>query len=457
MWCTGLRGISQFPPFLHFIHPKAMGYEVNFDAIAKNLGFSNAGEAFCVLAQAVSKKKDYLPPVTGSLRIIVNEVLHSPVPTGPYFVEIFVGDQKEVLQTKECPVIAPIDPSEEGAVAEIVRSTSVPRNVAVLALRRSSEEISASDLTLNSVDLSGEANQLERNSSNPKWHELLKFKSVTLDDVLTIQLKVIVSDNDGSCRDYHVDLNIDGEDFTSICEHSEGKRCRKIGSVVGETRITVKDVVQHPNFLLTLTQPQKSMVERYSCPPLVDSLGENPTLLSISIDASHFPLMWPQPARSICETQVFPRHVMMMTRGTQGDVQPFVALARGLAETFGWLVTIVTELAFRDFIKSNSNVRNGAIRFRPSGGDTGMVISSGISKWAIQLQSGFAQATMLALAEAEFFPSEPLLYYWAQTMKPNLIIYSFTLCSLAILIGESIGIPILGFFPFSFNSFESQK
>eukprot|EP01126_Amoeba_proteus_P066699 TRINITY_DN9707_c0_g1_i2.p1 TRINITY_DN9707_c0_g1~~TRINITY_DN9707_c0_g1_i2.p1 ORF type:complete len:565 (-),score=112.25 TRINITY_DN9707_c0_g1_i2:19-1527(-) len=155
--------------------------------------------------------------------------------------------------------------------------------------------------------------------------------------------------------------------------------------------------------------------------------------------------MWPQPARSICETQVFPRHVMMMTRGTQGDVQPFVALARGLAETFGWLVTIVTELAFRDFIKSNSNVRNGAIRFRPSGGDTGMVISSGISKWAIQLQSGFAQATMLALAEAEFFPSEPLLYYWAQTMKPNLIIYSFTLCSLAILIGESIGIPILGF------------
>ena len=30
--------------------------------------------------------------------------------------------------------------------------------------------------------------------------------------------------------------------------------------------------------------------------------------------------------------------VFMMTRGTRGDVQPFLALARGLAEELGWLV-----------------------------------------------------------------------------------------------------------------------
>ena len=30
--------------------------------------------------------------------------------------------------------------------------------------------------------------------------------------------------------------------------------------------------------------------------------------------------------------------VFMMTRGTRGDVQPFVALARGLAQELGWLV-----------------------------------------------------------------------------------------------------------------------
>lgn len=48
---------------------------------------------------------------------------------------------------------------------------------------------------------------------------------------------------------------------------------------------------------------------------------------------------------------------MLITRGTQGDVQPFVALARGLAETYGWLVTIVTELHYREFVKSHSNVQ----------------------------------------------------------------------------------------------------
>ena len=31
----------------------------------------------------------------------------------------------------------------------------------------------------------------------------------------------------------------------------------------------------------------------------------------------------------------------MMTRGTRGDVQPFVALARGLAERLGWLAALM--------------------------------------------------------------------------------------------------------------------
>ena len=52
----------------------------------------------------------------------------------------------------------------------------------------------------------------------------------------------------------------------------------------------------------------------------------------------------------------FEHHVMITTRGTRGDVQPFLALARGLAETYGWLVTIVTELNYIDFIKIYSTV-----------------------------------------------------------------------------------------------------
>jgi hypothetical protein len=27
-----------------------------------------------------------------------------------------------------------------------------------------------------------------------------------------------------------------------------------------------------------------------------------------------------------CDTQKYPKHVMMITRGTQGDVQPFVGM-----------------------------------------------------------------------------------------------------------------------------------
>jgi hypothetical protein len=52
----------------------------------------------------------------------------------------------------------------------------------------------------------------------------------------------------------------------------------------------------------------------------------------------------------------YEKHVMMTTRGTRGDVQPFLALARGLAEKYGFLVTIMTELHYMDFVRSNSQV-----------------------------------------------------------------------------------------------------
>ena len=67
----------------------------------------------------------------------------------------------------------------------------------------------------------------------------------------------------------------------------------------------------------------------------------------------------------------FPRHVFMMTRGTRGDVQPFVALARGLCNEFGWLVTICTEASFREFVVQKcGDITNGAVQYLCSGGDT---------------------------------------------------------------------------------------
>ena len=46
-------------------------------------------------------------------------------------------------------------------------------------------------------------------------------------------------------------------------------------------------------------------------------------------------------------TKAYPVHVFMMSRGTRGDVQPYVALARGMASLRGWLITLCTEESWR--------------------------------------------------------------------------------------------------------------
>eukprot|EP00746_Dinoflagellata_sp_MGD_P082402 gnl/MRDRNA2_/MRDRNA2_327179_c0_seq1.p1 gnl/MRDRNA2_/MRDRNA2_327179_c0~~gnl/MRDRNA2_/MRDRNA2_327179_c0_seq1.p1 ORF type:complete len:540 (-),score=70.45 gnl/MRDRNA2_/MRDRNA2_327179_c0_seq1:52-1620(-) len=142
----------------------------------------------------------------------------------------------------------------------------------------------------------------------------------------------------------------------------------------------------------------------------------------------------------------FPKHAMIMTRGTRGDVQPFVALARGLAEELGWMVTIATELRWRSFVKQNSaDLKRGKIRYRPSGGDTMKRIDGPLAKWALECGHALVQAVMLARSEAEFFDSEPAFYHWASELKPDVIIYGFTLTHIALVLSEALQIPILGF------------
>ena len=78
-----------------------------------------------------------------------------------------------------------------------------------------------------------------------------------------------------------------------------------------------------------------------------------PTQLHIEI--VHTPDGWPKPRESpYNDISKFDKHVMIITRGTRGDVQPFLALAIGLAEQRNWLVTICTELAYKSFIRSHS-------------------------------------------------------------------------------------------------------
>lgn len=63
-----------------------------------------------------------------------------------------------------------------------------------------------------------------------------------------------------------------------------------------------------------------------------------PIMLETKLIQTSLPESWPQPLPSQDSmrhalTEQYPRHVLIITRGTRGDVQPFIALARGLAGT----------------------------------------------------------------------------------------------------------------------------
>eukprot|EP01126_Amoeba_proteus_P058626 TRINITY_DN7584_c0_g2_i3.p1 TRINITY_DN7584_c0_g2~~TRINITY_DN7584_c0_g2_i3.p1 ORF type:complete len:342 (+),score=49.38 TRINITY_DN7584_c0_g2_i3:368-1393(+) len=170
-------------------------------------------------------------------------------------------------------------------------------------------------------------------------------------------------------------------------------------SCIGETELTIGQLIERPQMTLLLG-------DRETGSPTTDTKRKCPTRINVKIhDTKDFHPLWGLPRESIHNPNDYPKHVMIVTRGTRGDVQPFVALGRGLAEMRGWMVTIVTELPYRDFIKSYSKVTKGCIRFRPSGGDTTRKIDKPLAKWAMQNKSEIMQAAMLARSEVEFFDS----------------------------------------------------
>jgi hypothetical protein len=92
--------------------------------------------------------------------------------------------------------------------------------------------------------------------------------------------------------------------------------------------------------------------------PVTDPKGGFPTQLKIKVmyKAETHPEDWPVPKAHFYDMSQYPKHIMMISRGTQGDVQPFMAMARGLAEDKGWMVTFVTEQHFKPFVLRNSSV-----------------------------------------------------------------------------------------------------
>jgi len=140
--------------------------------------------------------------------------------------------------------------------------------------------------------------------------------------------------------------------------------------------------------------------------------------------------------------------VMLFTRGTRGDVQPFLALARGLVLHHGCEVTLVTELNFKQFVKNaRQGLPEGSLRFRPSGGDTMLKVSSDLNRWVMNRGQHLdaIQALILSRSEVEFFPSEGCFYHWAWEEQPDFIVFGFTITHIAMLVSEALSIPIVGF------------
>jgi len=141
----------------------------------------------------------------------------------------------------------------------------------------------------------------------------------------------------------------------------------------------------------------------------------------------------------------------MMTRGTRGDVQPFVALAIGMCNQYGWLVTICTELVWREFVHSKcAGVTRGLVRFLPCGGDTTLQTSGWLAQQAMSSKTEVMQTIMMAASESNFFVSAPVFVHQMEMLlrsphPPDLIISSFTLTGISLLVSERCSVPVAGF------------
>lgn len=171
-----------------------------------------------------------------------------------------------------------------------------------------------------------------------------------------------------------------------------------------------------------------------------------PCRISLSVVQESLPQSWTLPKCMFIEQ--FPVHVFMMTRGTRGDVQPFVALARGLAEELGWLVTICTEATHAAFVQKHAEVSRGGIRFRPSGGNSEARMDSVLANFLLSHSTELLQMIALSRSEAEFFSSATVFMdevLSSENNKPvDLIIFGFTLAGVAAMVGEHCKKPLIG-------------
>jgi len=193
---------------------------------------------------------------------------------------------------------------------------------------------------------------------------------------------------------------------------------------------------------------------------LFDSLGDAalcavpphlPCELDVSVVEESIPRCWPSVAVPRADDdRAYPKHAFVMTRGTRGDVQPFIALARGLAEQQGWMVTICTEWRWKSLVEAHNDVTHGCICFRCSGGDTEAHLHSAGAQLLLRSKSDVLQMVCLSHSEELCFPSAPVFVHHVQEMEQSghpvdVVIFGLTVISLALLVSERCRKPLLGF------------
>ena len=115
----------------------------------------------------------------------------------------------------------------------------------------------------------------------------------------------------------------------------------------------------------------------------------------------------------------------------------------------GCEATVVTEVRWKQLVKDARRTLppGSALRFHPTGGGTTGKLQGGVTR--LLMRSGqhwdALQALMFSRSEVEFFPSEGCIHRWAREERPDFIVLGFALVHVAMIISESLQIPIVGF------------
>ena len=140
----------------------------------------------------------------------------------------------------------------------------------------------------------------------------------------------------------------------------------------------------------------------------------------------------------------------MLSRGTRGDVQPFVALAIGMAERLGWRVTLCCEARYLEWVRGKTaGVRNGRVVCAPSGGDTARRMDWWFARELLfPLKTELAQWLMAGSTEADFYGSIPVYVdlverVQASAQPVDLLVCGFTTTGPTMLLSEKFAIPMV--------------